>query len=111
MLSIQCGNGVKKRLINELVHNIKCASFFDGCQTIESHSIFTIVLSFVIINFYYQLIMSRFSCVESAPPVAIFALSKAYREDPHPKKVDLGIGGRLRIVCPILFISFIHLYD
>ncbi|KAH9418271.1 Golgi Transport [Dermatophagoides pteronyssinus] len=36
--------------------------------------------------------MSRFSCVESAPPVAIFALSKAYREDPHPKKVDLGIG-------------------
>lgn len=35
---------------------------------------------------------SRFSCVQSAPPVAIFALAKAYREDTHPQKVDLGIG-------------------
>lgn len=38
-------------------------------------------------------IMSRFQVVEAAPPVEIFALSKAYREDTYPKKVDLGIGG------------------
>lgn len=36
--------------------------------------------------------MSRFSCVEGCPPVEIFALTKACREDPFPQKVDLGIG-------------------
>jgi len=36
--------------------------------------------------------MSRFACVEAAPPVEIFALAKACREDTNPKKVDLGIG-------------------
>lgn len=36
---------------------------------------------------------SRFDCVQCAPPVAIFALAKAYREDTNPNKVDLGIGG------------------
>ncbi|XP_017493733.1 PREDICTED: probable aspartate aminotransferase, cytoplasmic, partial [Rhagoletis zephyria] len=36
--------------------------------------------------------MSRFSVVEAARPVEIFALSKAYKEDTNPKKVDLGIG-------------------
>lgn len=36
--------------------------------------------------------MSRFGVVEAARPVEIFALSKAYREDTNPKKVDLGIG-------------------
>ena len=41
--------------------------------------------------------MSRFNVVEAAPPVEIFALSKAYREDTDPKKVDLGIGGLLSI--------------
>lgn len=35
---------------------------------------------------------SRFSCVESAPPVEIFALNKAYKEDTFADKVDLGIG-------------------
>ncbi|XP_054714143.1 aspartate aminotransferase, cytoplasmic-like [Uloborus diversus] len=35
---------------------------------------------------------SRFSCVEAAPPVEIFALNKAYKEDSFPDKVDLGIG-------------------
>nr|UDB72873.1 cytoplasmic aspartate aminotransferase [Hemiscorpius lepturus] len=35
---------------------------------------------------------SRFANVESAPPVEIFALSKAYKEDTAPCKVDLGIG-------------------
>ncbi|XP_054167410.1 aspartate aminotransferase, cytoplasmic-like [Oppia nitens] len=36
--------------------------------------------------------MSRFDCVESAPAIEIFALSKAYKEDTNPQKVDLGIG-------------------
>ncbi|GFV75297.1 aspartate aminotransferase, cytoplasmic [Trichonephila clavipes] len=36
--------------------------------------------------------MSRFACVEAAPPVEIFALNKAYKEDTFPDKVDLGIG-------------------
>lgn len=38
--------------------------------------------------------MSRFSGVEAAPPVEIFALNKAYKEDAFPNKVDLGIGGK-----------------
>ncbi|XP_050049202.1 aspartate aminotransferase, cytoplasmic isoform X1 [Dermacentor andersoni] len=36
--------------------------------------------------------MSRFSCVEAAPPVEIFALMRAYRADAFPQKVDLGVG-------------------
>lgn len=36
--------------------------------------------------------MSRFSPIEAAPPIAIFALSRAYQQDNNPKKVDLGIG-------------------
>ncbi|RWS00991.1 aspartate aminotransferase: cytoplasmic-like protein [Dinothrombium tinctorium] len=36
--------------------------------------------------------MSRFAEVPAAPPVEIFALSKAYKEDTFPNKVDLGIG-------------------
>lgn len=36
--------------------------------------------------------MSRFVDVKPAPPIAIFALSRAYQLDTHPKKVDLGIG-------------------
>lgn len=36
--------------------------------------------------------MSRFDQVKAAPPIAIFALSRAYQQDTNPKKVDLGIG-------------------
>ncbi|KAH9363044.1 hypothetical protein HPB48_014174 [Haemaphysalis longicornis] len=36
--------------------------------------------------------MSRFSCVEAAPPVEIFALMRAYRADTFAQKVDLGVG-------------------
>lgn len=36
--------------------------------------------------------MSRFAQVQAAPPIAIFALSRAYQQDTNPKKVDLGIG-------------------
>ncbi|KAG9509310.1 Aspartate aminotransferase, cytoplasmic, partial [Fragariocoptes setiger] len=35
---------------------------------------------------------SYFDCVEPAPPIAIFALSRACQQDSHPQKVDLGIG-------------------
>lgn len=36
--------------------------------------------------------MSRFAQVQAAPPIAIFALSRAYQQDTHANKVDLGIG-------------------
>lgn len=35
---------------------------------------------------------SRFSKIEAAPPVAVFALTQAHRNDPDPRKVDLGVG-------------------
>ncbi|CAN7990471.1 unnamed protein product [Ixodes hexagonus] len=36
--------------------------------------------------------MTRFACVDAAPPVEIFALMRAYRADTCPQKVDLGVG-------------------
>lgn len=36
--------------------------------------------------------MSLFSIIQPVPPIPIFALSAAYKNDTHPKKVDLGIG-------------------
>ena len=39
--------------------------------------------------------MSSFAHVEAAPPDAVFNLSALYKQDPHPDKVDLGIGGAL----------------
>jgi len=36
--------------------------------------------------------MSKFSAVENAPPIEVFALTKAYTEDPFPQKVNLGVG-------------------
>lgn len=36
--------------------------------------------------------MTRFESVEAAPPVAVFALSQAFKADPSPQKVDLGVG-------------------
>ena len=42
--------------------------------------------------------MSRFDCVEAAPAIEIFALSKAYKEDTFAQKVDLGIGGNVKPV-------------
>jgi len=35
---------------------------------------------------------SQFCTVETAPPIEVFALSKAYMEDPFPQKVNLGVG-------------------
>ena len=45
--------------------------------------------------------MSIFSVVEPAPPVEIFALSKAFKEDTDPNKVDLGIGGKVIWNCQL----------
>lgn len=36
--------------------------------------------------------MSRFEGIQAVPPVEVFALSRAYREDTNPNKVDLGVG-------------------
>lgn len=33
-----------------------------------------------------------FSCVEMGPPIEVFALNKAFLEDKHPQKVNLGVG-------------------
>jgi aspartate aminotransferase len=36
--------------------------------------------------------MSRFADVELAPPIEVFALTRQFNEDTHPKKVNLGVG-------------------
>lgn len=38
--------------------------------------------------------MSIFSDVPQAPPVAVFKLTADFREDGHPQKVNLGVGGK-----------------
>lgn len=38
--------------------------------------------------------MSIFSDVPQAPPVAVFKLTADFREDSHPQKVNLGVGGK-----------------
>jgi len=36
--------------------------------------------------------MSRFGNVQTGPPIEVFALTRAYNADPHPNKVNLGVG-------------------
>lgn len=38
---------------------------------------------------------SIFSDIEVGPKIEVFALNKAYQEDPSPVKVNLGVGGKL----------------
>lgn len=38
--------------------------------------------------------MSIFGDVPQAPPVAVFKLTADFREDSHPQKVNLGVGGK-----------------
>ncbi len=45
------------------------------------------------INFF-NMSSSWFSCVELGPPIEVFALNKAYLDDNHAKKVNLGVGGK-----------------
>lgn len=42
--------------------------------------------------------MSMFDAVEAAPPIEVFELTKRYREDTFPQKVDLGVGGKCFLV-------------
>ena len=37
---------------------------------------------------------SKFADVSVAAPVEVFAVSAAYREDTHPQKVNLSVGGK-----------------
>uniref|UniRef100_A0A3B4A2P4 aspartate transaminase n=1 Tax=Periophthalmus magnuspinnatus TaxID=409849 RepID=A0A3B4A2P4_9GOBI len=37
--------------------------------------------------------MSVFTDVPQAPPVAVFKLTADFKDDPHPQKVNLGVGG------------------
>jgi aspartate/tyrosine/aromatic aminotransferase len=37
---------------------------------------------------------SWFSDVQVAPAIEVFALSNAYKQDPNPDKVNLGVGGK-----------------
>lgn len=37
---------------------------------------------------------SIFEHVEVGPKIEVFALNKAYNEDTHPQKVNLGVGGK-----------------
>lgn len=38
---------------------------------------------------------SCFEGVEVGPKIEVFALTKAYQEDPNPFKVNLSVGGKL----------------
>lgn len=42
--------------------------------------------------------MSRFTGIESGPPIEIFALNKIFIEDKFEKKVNLTIGGKFIII-------------
>ena len=37
-----------------------------------------------------------FADVEIAPPIEVFSLTAQYNQDPHPNKVNLGVGGTKR---------------
>ena len=47
---------------------------------------------------------SWFGGVETAPPIEVFALTAAFNEDTHEKKVNLGVGGGLWLI--INYINF-----
>lgn len=44
--------------------------------------------------------MSKFACVQPAPPIEVFALNKSCLEDTHPNKVNLGVGGKFIKIKP-----------
>lgn len=46
-------------------------------------------------------VMSIFSDVPQAPPVAVFKLTADFREDDHPQKVNLGVGGKVERGYPL----------
>ena len=48
---------------------------------------------------------SRFAAIETAPPIEVFALNKAYTDDTFPQKVNLGVGGNKNIKLIVLFLG------
>ena len=38
---------------------------------------------------------SCFSEIQQAPPIEVFAVSKAFNDDTHEKKVNLSVGGKI----------------
>ena len=67
-------------------------------QLISSKNFGTVLQVVIWETIWLILTMSRFDCVEAAPAIEIFALSKAYKEDTFAQKVDLGIGGNVKPV-------------
>lgn len=37
---------------------------------------------------------SIYGCVEKGPAIEVFALNRAFLEDTHPQKANLGVGGK-----------------
>lgn len=37
-----------------------------------------------------------FSGIEKGPAIEVFALNRAFVEDTHPQKANLGVGGKLK---------------
>lgn len=40
---------------------------------------------------------SVFGGIEIAPPIEVFNLTAQYNEDNHPQKVNLGVGGKVKV--------------
>lgn len=40
---------------------------------------------------------SVFGDIEIAPPIEVFNLTAQYNEDSHPQKVNLGVGGKVKV--------------
>lgn len=54
---------------------------------------------------------SVFGHLEMAPPDAIFRVKDAYLADTHPKKVNLGIGGKLLLQLSLYRCTFLLPHD
>lgn len=53
------------------------------CEVFECSAAKTIVMA-----------SSRFADVQQAPPIEVFAVSKAFTDSAHEKKVNLSVGGK-----------------
>lgn len=40
---------------------------------------------------------SVFGDIDIAPPIEVFNLTAQYNEDNHPQKVNLGVGGKVKV--------------
>lgn len=44
-----------------------------------------------------RVMASVFGGIEIAPPIEVFNLTAQYNEDNHPQKVNLGVGGKVKV--------------